>query len=382
MSDDISEEDVGITRKLASFQKIHSLTPIPQKDFIVSAGVMGYKTTVKKDDFKVGDWCVFFEVDSWLDVSRPEFAFLKPRAKICADGIERARITAMKLGESYSEGLAIALKDIPWLKIKPKEDLDLTAEFDVLKYQRTRPNQKPAKPLSLKRRIFRKLMSVMPRFVRAWVGIDPGWPGFCPPQTDEPKLKSGVSMIRKMQGLECYVSLKMDGQSLTAMKRRGKLTVCSRTQEKRHPDNDFVLTAKKYKLDEVLPEGYAIQGERLAGNVQKNRLGVEEPELHIFNVFKDGKQLPLDEALKFCEQIKVPHVPIIERFVMGEDFDLEKFTISLAKMKYERTGHAAEGVVVRACDLQAAKEKTGWRLSCKVINPVYETEVKQKQQKK
>ena len=62
-------------RKLASVRRISALDPIPGKDRIVLATVDGWHVIVKKDEFNVGDLCVYCEIDSVLP-QRPEFEFL------------------------------------------------------------------------------------------------------------------------------------------------------------------------------------------------------------------------------------------------------------------------------------------------------------------
>lgn len=46
-------------RKLASIQKIKALDPIEGADAIERASVLGWQLVVKKDEFKVGDLCVY-----------------------------------------------------------------------------------------------------------------------------------------------------------------------------------------------------------------------------------------------------------------------------------------------------------------------------------
>ena len=53
-------------RKLASVQKIIDIQPIPNADAIEVVTVRGWKCVAKKDEFRIGDWCVYFEVDSFL----------------------------------------------------------------------------------------------------------------------------------------------------------------------------------------------------------------------------------------------------------------------------------------------------------------------------
>jgi len=65
-------------RKLASIQKIKSLSSIEGADAIEKATVLGWQLVVKKGEFQVGDLAVYCEIDSLLP-DRPEFEFLKPR---------------------------------------------------------------------------------------------------------------------------------------------------------------------------------------------------------------------------------------------------------------------------------------------------------------
>ncbi len=53
-------------RQLASIQKILKLEPIEGADAIVCATVLGWQLVVKKDEFKVGELCVYVEIDSIL----------------------------------------------------------------------------------------------------------------------------------------------------------------------------------------------------------------------------------------------------------------------------------------------------------------------------
>ena len=58
-------------RNLASIQKIGNLEPIPNADAIEKATVLGWELVVKKGEFRIGDLCVYCEIDSILP-EKPE----------------------------------------------------------------------------------------------------------------------------------------------------------------------------------------------------------------------------------------------------------------------------------------------------------------------
>jgi hypothetical protein len=63
-------------RKLASIREIKEIVPIEGADAIEVAVVDGWKVVTKKGEFKPGDLCVYFEIDSFLPI-REEFEFLR-----------------------------------------------------------------------------------------------------------------------------------------------------------------------------------------------------------------------------------------------------------------------------------------------------------------
>lgn len=65
-------------RTLASIQRIDALEPIAGADQIEKAKILGWELVVKKNEFKVGDLCIYCEIDSVLP-EKPEFEFLRPR---------------------------------------------------------------------------------------------------------------------------------------------------------------------------------------------------------------------------------------------------------------------------------------------------------------
>lgn len=89
-------------RKLASIQQITDLQPIPGADAILVASVLGWKCVVRRDEFKVGDHCVYFEIDSLLPVADWTDFLRKGDAR-------PFRLRTIKLRGVRSQGLALPL---------------------------------------------------------------------------------------------------------------------------------------------------------------------------------------------------------------------------------------------------------------------------------
>lgn len=108
-------------RKMASVQKIASLAPIENSDFLEVAMMenLGWKVVVKKGEFKPGDAVIYFEIDSAINVKDlPEcLAFLKDKGtkklftgrtpETSAFSEEYVRIKTIKLRGQVSQGLVI-----------------------------------------------------------------------------------------------------------------------------------------------------------------------------------------------------------------------------------------------------------------------------------
>lgn len=97
-------------RKLVTIRKINAIEPIDGADMIVKATVDGWDVVVKKGEFEVGQYCVFLEIDSFVPVETPTFAFLTGSSdKIDEAGVRRFRLRTKKLRGVTSQGLALPI---------------------------------------------------------------------------------------------------------------------------------------------------------------------------------------------------------------------------------------------------------------------------------
>src|ERR1700704_851436 len=100
-------QDEGfIKRKLASIRKIASVDPIEGADNIELVHVDGWQCISKKGDFKPGDLCVYFEIDSFLPI-RPQFEFLRKSSYKKMGDKEGFRLKTIRLRGKLSQGLAL-----------------------------------------------------------------------------------------------------------------------------------------------------------------------------------------------------------------------------------------------------------------------------------
>ena len=110
-----------MARKLASIVEIGELQPIEGADKIEVAipKGKGWKIVVGKGEFHVGDLCVMFEIDSFLDPNDERYAFLRDRClrrfvsksgNVLREGL---KIKTIKLRGVISQGLLMPLDKFP-----------------------------------------------------------------------------------------------------------------------------------------------------------------------------------------------------------------------------------------------------------------------------
>ena len=97
-------------RKLVTIRKIINLVPIENADRIEVAIVDGWHTVVKKGAFKVGDYCIYFEIDSLLPFNDENFQFINNTKKF--NGETWRYVKTIKLRKQISQGLALPLNEL------------------------------------------------------------------------------------------------------------------------------------------------------------------------------------------------------------------------------------------------------------------------------
>lgn len=280
-------------RKLVTIQKIAEVGPIPGADSIEKVRVNEWWCVAKKGEFKVGDFCVYFEVDSLLPVREP-FLFLQKGStmkRMLVDGVEKQgiRLKTIKLRGQLSQGLVMPVSILPaGFTFTAEEGQEVTQAFDVIKYE-------PPIPASLAG----KVKGFFPGFI---------------PKTDEERVQNMGPVIERNQLKTFYITEKLDGSSMSVYKKNGELGVCSRNLELLEtPGNTLFEMAKKYNLAENLMDGFCVQGEVVGEGIQKNPLKLTGHDFYVYNVydFLGKKYLDFDHFKSFCSNHGLKTVPII-----------------------------------------------------------------------
>ena len=309
--------------------KIIKLDPITGADFIASATVVcgqggKWRGVCKKLDFQVGSLCVVYLPDALIPESE--------NMKFMAATGWRVKMRRFKGAPSEVVIMPISSGDF-------ELGADLTLTMGVKKY---------FKPIPVQLQGVAK--GDFPQFI---------------PKTDELNYQRYPDLVESLLGKPYYITEKCDGSSTTAYRWKGNFGVCSRNLETiKTPSNGYWQVAEKHNIEELLPEGIAIQWETCGPGIQKNPMGLKQIDGFLFSGYniEDQRYLDLSELLELNKQILMPFARILER---GDSFKSEGLE-TLGEGLYSN-GKQREGVVVRSQVNYDAKP-----ISFKVINLDYE----------
>ena len=335
-------------RKLASIQYVHHISSIEGADRIECVHVLGWKCVANKGQFRVGDYCVYMEVDSFLPISE-QFEFLRKssykKSEVLGEGF---RLKTQNFKGQISQGLVQPLSILPEGEYHLGDDV--TDLLGIKKWE-------------IEERVT-NTGTVTGEFP---AGIS---------KTDELRVQSYPELIEEFKNVSgYYISTKMDGTSVTMYWKDGCVGVCGRNYEYADDDNCAMW---KYAHKKNLPErlkkcgigNIAIQGEFCGPGIQKNRLGLIRPEWFVFTVIDldNQRRYPLDKMQALCEQLMLAMVPIEEvasEFPYGNVVEL----LTRANGKYD-SGHHKEGIVIRPV-IPVYSPTIEGPLSMKVLNNDY-----------
>jgi len=358
-------------RKLASIQLIKDLKPIEGADAIECATILGWEVVVKKGEFKVGDKCVYIEIDSIVP-DKSMFEFLRDR---------KFRIRTIKLKKQISQGIAFPvsiLKDFD-KKFNEKnyaEGKDITDIMGIVKYDPQLKEENDMKsPIKGTKNPIIKFMFKIPflrGFAKSFLPKKETWPNFIT-KTDEERIQTIPEVLNS--GTTCYITEKLDGQSATYFINKGKFGVCSRNIYLKTPTpSNYWNVAINYNLErkmKALKKNIYIQGEILAPGVRGNKYGMSQPTFFIFTAvdINKNKFFTYEEMKTLADTLGVNIVPY-KGMVTLNGQTVEDFLVT-ADNKSAIGDCIREGIVIRDTSTHRS------RLSFKAISRAFELKYKE-----
>lgn len=368
---------IGDKRALAYVVNIDEIKPIEGYDRVEYARTNGWWVIIGKNDgLKVGDKCVYFEVDSKVNEQDERFAFLEKR---------HYKIKTQKMCKVISQGLLMPLSLFPELG-DAEVNTDVTdalkvtyaVEEDNARKGKVDPDAKYKSMAARHQKIFkqpwarwfmhrswgRKLMFLFFGKKKDNPRVFPTHFPFVH-KTDEERVENMPWVLGYERPL--IVTEKLDGTSSTYIlerKKRNKYEfyVLSRNvrqadenQACYHDHNIYWDMAFKYNIEQHLKDYLianpelkyvCIQGESV-GSVQGNPLKLKEDDLYVFNFIRsDVGRLSSVDGKKIIEQWNMKWVPILdENYMMPTD--MEEFKQFATANSVVSPDVLREGIVLR-----------------------------------
>lgn len=371
-------------------------------DAIEKIHVLGWTLIANKGEFKPGDKCVFFEIDSkipagkFLDENGEDYFEFLARKNYC--------VKTYKLNKFgiHSQGLAIPLSKVgvdsnTEINTDLTETLGITYTIKEDNFRKSDPRKQAIASYKAKHKKFfsnRFIKWLMKFKLFRWLFLLPmnkgkkdmkkAFPSEFVSKTDEERIQNMPWVLEDKQHF--VATEKIDGTSTTwLMVRKGRnkfeFYVCSRNIRMFKPDqecyngNDNIYwenairydvenQLKKYLIEHPELKWVCIQGESYGEGWQGNPLKLKTHEFAAFN-FKDSEHgrwgsLEGKELLASFEK-PIPWVPILDTDFILPDTVEELLDIATAK-SVVNPEVLREGIVFRSKDGQ---------LSFKAVSPEY-----------
>jgi RNA ligase (TIGR02306 family) len=324
-------------RKLASIQKVASVKPIENSDFLEVLRVNGWDVVSKKGDFTEGDLCIYVEIDSFLPI-REEFEFLRKTSYKKMGDLEGFRLRSIRLRGQVSQGLVLPINTLEqWAHLADDNfktsyepvGIDVTEDLGIIKYD-------PPIPAELN-------------------GVAKGnFPAFLV-KTDEERIQNLSRKYEELKQKGPYVwTEKLEGTSGTFYFHEDTFGACSRKMDLEDVEgNTFWNLAREFNLPEILKsigKSLCLQGEVIGPGIQGNIYKLQKPTVRLFNIrdIKTRTLYGIDEFLAFLEKYSLPSVPVVHYSRHLPDTVDELLELADGRSILHDT--AREGIVLRSQD--------------------------------
>lgn len=323
-----------MSRSLASVRRISQLEPTNIKGLQL-AEIDGWKCALKHGSARVGDYIVYFEIDSFLPATDVRFASLaKTHARngspITWNGEFGFHVMSKKLERTVTQGLIMPLSGFTEITKVIAELEEDSSKAEAMQTVMGMSFESQLKVLKFEHHVTAKgketgnSLGPLPTFL---------------PKSDLKRIQNCPNLFtQKYKDAVYQESVKMDGSAETiyfvrrsthwykslrpldgrADMPEGRIGVCTRKNDlPDKPDCLYWRAAVFYRLPQklaALGKNLAIQGELCGSSICKNREGFAEDkhDFHVYRIFDIDAQTALSprEAVHKAQELGLKHVPV------------------------------------------------------------------------
>lgn len=388
-----------MARKLASIVEISEILPIEGADKLELAKMKGkgWQVVVQKGEFTVGDLCVMFEIDSFLNPNDERYAFLRERClrRFVSKGgnvlREGLKIKTIKLRGVLSQGLLMPLERFPEITSRIVEAEDGAKNF-IAKTVAEQDAEQDAKYGEICPFNSDEIVCLIGTDVTSLLHVEhydevkeqlqPAmgnpicadalgkFPSDYIPKTDEERIQNLGDWFEKMKGRVWQVSCKHDGTSCTIAYSKmidegNPEIVCSRNLRLKPESADgkipvYWQMARQYdvlanlkELSESVGIEYAVQGEIVGPGVNRCRNKETNYKFLVFRIYDITNQKWVNpvNAVEMCKSLGLEHVQIVkDNFAFFDEIKTMEQALKFAEGKTDE-GNEREGVVLKTIDM-------------------------------
>lgn len=329
------------SNEMAYVAEITYIKPIDGADAIECVIVNGgWPVVTKKGEYKVGDVCVYFELDAWIPTELAPFLSRGNEPRVY-DEVAGERLRSVKLRGQKSQGLVLPL-DVVYTKGVLFDDVKIGFQVgDLLGVQKwERPDSFGAG----------QAKGNFPSYLQ---------------KTDQNRIQNIARDVFGGGGamLDTWfeIDMKLDGSSTqTLVRSDGEFVVCSRNLQLKVEDggSSFVNTVKRVfgENGELIQnhKDLSFQMELIGPGVQKNREELSQLDLYVFDIYNTitGTHLSPDQRHFICKQLGLNEAPVIASGTLRElGLDTLEKVLAFAEGK-SLVNKVREGVVFKSKDGQ------------------------------